>query len=279
MTAIDLALVAGALLVLGWAAYWLRARGPAARLARVSRQARRRPGALLRLERLLLRRPARVCSAVPLVGAGGALALEGPVAAVLTGAYCLMALLAVRRHLLRRDGERLVTSLLDAVDATAEGLRAGALADGSNLNALLTDPAPSAGAPIADSGAPGGPVRSDRPAVEVARARLSAAYRLSESLGVPLVELLERVEADLRSGQALRADMAAQLAGAQTSTAVLLPLPVLGLWVGASVGVDPVRQLLHTRLGAACAVTAVGLQWLGLLWTSRMVRAATAEVR
>ncbi|MER7273617.1 hypothetical protein ABT369_04100 [Dactylosporangium sp. NPDC000244] len=279
MTAIDLALVAGALLVTGWVAFWLCARSPAARLARVSREARRRPNTRPRLEQLLLRRPARVCSAVPLLGAGGALVIEGPVAALLIGVYSLMALLAVRRHLLRRDGERLVTGLLDAVDATAEGLRAGALSDGSNLNALLADPAPSKGVPIAGSTASGGPVRSDGPAVEAARARLGAAYRLSESLGVPLVELLERVEADLRSGQALRADMAAQLAGAQTSTAVLLPLPLLGLWVGASVGVDPARQLLHTHLGAACAVTAVGMQWLGLLWTSRMVSAATAEVR
>nr|BFE64086.1 hypothetical protein GCM10020063_086120 [Dactylosporangium thailandense] len=279
VTAIDLALVAGALLVTGWVAFWLRARSPAARLARVSREARRRPDTRPRLEQLLLRRPARVCSAVPLLGAGGALVFEGPVAALLIGVYSLMALLAVRRHLLRRDGERLVTGLLDAVDATAEGLRAGALSDGSNLTALLADPAPSKGAPFAGSTASGGPVRSDRPAVEAARARLGAAYRLSESLGVPLVELLERVEADLRSGQALRADTAAQLAGAQTSTAVLLPLPLLGLWVGASVGVDPARQLLHTNLGAACAVTAVGMQWLGLLWTSRMVSAATAEVR
>jgi tight adherence protein B len=261
VSALDLALLAGLALVLGGVAYWRHRRRASARLARVSRAANRRSRARPRWSAWLVRRPVLAGTAAVALGSGGALALAGPVAAVLVGVYCLMATLAARRHLLRRDGERLVAGLLDAVDATAEGLRAGALPDGSTLNDLL------AGAP------------SDGSVVGVARARLAAAYRLSESLGVPLVGLLERVDADLRSGQALRAEMAAQLSGAQTSTAVLLPLPLLGLWVGAAIGIDPVQQLLHTPLGAGCAASAVALQWLGLLWTGRMVRSVTAEAR
>ncbi|WP_433054808.1 type II secretion system F family protein [Dactylosporangium sp. CS-033363] len=195
--------------------------------------------------------------------AGGALPVLGPVAAVVLPVYGLLALLSLRRHLVRRDADRLVAGLLDAVDATAEGLRAGALPDGTTV--------PLHGGGVGE--------RWAGAAVEVARGRLLAAYRLSEHLGVPLVDLLERVEADLRAGQALRAEMAAQLAGAQTSTAVLLPLPLLGLWVGSAMGTDPAALLLHTRLGAACALTAVAMQCLGLLWTSRMVHAATAEAR
>ena len=206
----------------------------------------------------LVRRPLLVGTALLTVAVGGGLAAGGPVSSVILGVYSLMALIAIRHRTLRRDSERLVAGLIDAVDATAEGLRAGALPDGSTV------PVP-AGA-------------TDR-ALAVARGRLSAAYRLSESLGVPLVELLERVEADLRAGQVLRGEVTAQLAGAQTSTAVLLPLPLVGLWIGSALGADPIGQLLHTPLGAACAVTGVALQCGGFLWTSRMVRAATAEVQ
>ncbi|GAA3449006.1 type II secretion system F family protein [Dactylosporangium matsuzakiense] len=204
------------------------------------------------------RRPLLVGTALATAAVGGSYYAAGPVAAVILGVYCFMALLAVRTRLHRRESERLVAGLIDAVDAAAEGLRAGALPNGAGVPALA---------------------RGDHRALAVARGRLSAAYRLSEHLGIPLVELLERVEADLRAGQMLRGEMAAQLAGAQTSTAVLLPLPVAGLWVGSALGADPAQQLLHTRLGAACAVTAVLLQCAGFLWTGRMVRAATAEVR
>jgi tight adherence protein B len=263
MNAATLVPPAGALLVGGSAWFWWRTRRPVVRLVRLtrSRPERSAPGGP-RLELILLRRPVLTGVAVLAVVSGGAFALSGPVAAVLLGVYSAMALLAVRLRLVRRDAERFVARLLDAVDATAEGLRAGALPDGSPVRAL-----PDAA--------------SDRWAgasAEVPRARLAAAYVLSETLGVPLVDLLERVEADLRSGQALRADMGAQLAGAQTATAVLLPLPLVGLWVGAVLGTDPLRQLLHTPLGAACAVSAVAMQGGGLLWTSRMVRSATAEV-
>jgi tight adherence protein B len=116
-------------------------------------------------------------------------------------------------------------------------------------------------------------------AADVAGARLDAAYRLSETLGVPLADLLDRVDADLRSGQTLRGGVAAQLSSAQATAVVLLALPVAGLWVGAALGTHPVRQLLHTPLGAACAVAAAALQCGGFLWTGAMVRAATSEVR
>ncbi|WP_433213012.1 type II secretion system F family protein [Dactylosporangium sp. CS-047395] len=263
MSALDLALFAGVLPVAGWLAHWLRARRPSARLARVARELHAPRPARRRLELLLLRRPVLACAAVLAPIAGGGLAALGPVAAVVLPVYCLLALAAVRRHLIRRDADRLVAGLLDAVDATAEGLRAGALPDGSTV------PLHGGGVHERWAGA----------AVEVARGRLLAAYRLSEHLGVPLVDLLERVEADLRAAQALRAEMSAQLAGAQTSTAVLIPLPLLGLWVGSAMGIDPAQLLLHTPLGAACALAAVAMQCLGLLWTSRMVHTATAEVR
>ncbi|WP_327007000.1 hypothetical protein OHA72_06790 [Dactylosporangium sp. NBC_01737] len=121
--------------------------------------------------------------------------------------------------------------------------------------------------------------RREDAAVSVALARLEAAHRVSEALGTPLADLLDQVEADLRAGQALRLNLAAQTSGAQTTTTLLVGLPAGGLWLGAGIGVDPVGQLLHTPLGAACAITAVALQCAGLLWTGRMVRSVVSEVR
>ncbi|WP_432833923.1 type II secretion system F family protein [Dactylosporangium sp. CA-092794] len=290
MSAVDLAIAAGVALTAGWVWFWLHRRGPRARLARLTRTARigaatasaasgTRPTAgngmqrrrlAERAGRALLRRPVAAVGAVMALNAGVAVLFAGPVAAVVAALYTLMALVAARRALLRRDGERAVAALLDTIDATAEGLRAGTIPDAAAAagELLPAPPTPPAGS---------GPGRSAE-AAQVARARVRAAYRLSESLGVPLADLLDRVDADLRTGQALRGGVAAQLSAAQATAGVLLALPVAGLWVGAALGTHPAHQLLHTPLGAACAVVAVALQCGGFLWTGRMVHAVTAEV-
>ncbi len=51
-------------------------------------------------------------------------------------------------------------------------------------------------------------------------------------------------------------------------------LPVVGLLLAAALGADPLSVLLHTSLGLVCLVTGVGLDALGVLWTSRLVRRA-----
>ncbi|MER7003096.1 hypothetical protein ABT297_08630 [Dactylosporangium sp. NPDC000555] len=317
MTAFDLAIVAGMALIAGWLAYWLRRRRAATRLARLTRAsavARVRagsdaasgaPGAAVpggrgsrrtgrgdlgrRAEAALLRRPVTAGGAAIALLCGAALLLAGPVAAVVAALYALMALVTVRRRLVRQEGERRVAALLDAVDATAEGLRAGTIQDGTAAQTSTSAQSPRTNAMVPSAMAAGGTAAGGKAAgrqgrwaeaaAEVAQARLEAAYRLSEALGVPLADLLDRVDADLRSGQALRGGVAAQLSAAQATSAVLLALPLAGLWVGAALNTHPVRQLLHTPLGAACAVVAVALQCGGFLWTVRMVHAATAEVR
>ncbi|MFG2038971.1 type II secretion system F family protein [Dactylosporangium sp. NPDC048998] len=305
MSALDLAIAAGVALTAGWVAYWLRRRRAATRLARLTRVSaagsdavpggrvarRTRHGDLGRRAGVaLLRRPVTAGGAVIALLSGAALLLAGPVAAVVAALYALMALVTVRRRLVRQEAERRVAALLDAVDATAEGLRAGTIQDGAAAQTSTSAQTPktnalvpkAAGGKAGDGDRGAAAVRHGRwaeAAAEVAQARLEAAYRLSEALGVPLADLLDRVDADLRSGQALRGGVAAQLSAAQATTAVLLALPLAGLWVGAALNTHPVRQLLHTPLGAACAVVAVALQCGGFLWTARMVHAATTEVR
>ena len=66
----------------------------------------------------------------------------------------------------------------------------------------------------------------------------------------------------------------AELAGPRATAGLLAVLPLGGLLLAAGLGADPVHQLLHTPLGAACAVLGVGLDLLGLAWTARLVRRA-----
>ncbi|MEV6932041.1 hypothetical protein AB0M46_47180 [Dactylosporangium sp. NPDC051485] len=234
MTPVDLALAAGAALTAGWAAYLLRRRGAARRLVRLTRAAvptepstrgyftpdrspapnpGRRGSLGRRAGRALLRRPVLTTAAVVALLAGPALALSGPVAALVAALYALMALVALRRRLVRREAEQRVAALLDALDTTTEELRAGIIPDGA---------AAARGVRGASPTRPTRPARQAEAAAEVAGARLDAACRLSEDLGVPLADLLDRVDADLRSGQALRIAVAAQLSAAQATTVVLL---------------------------------------------------------
>jgi tight adherence protein B len=301
VTAIDLAFAAGFVMTGLCALVWLRRRRPGARLARLSRDAAApssvSSGVLLSVPKLngraaavLTTRPVASLVAVVALAGGAALLIAGPVAAVVAALYASVAVLGGHRHLVRRAADRALSDLLDVIDAAAGDLRAGIVPGGPIIVSDRTGRPNAAfdGAGRRDSGADraadrfGTRARAGRredAAVQVAMARLDAAHRISEALGTPLADLLDRVDADLRAGQALRVNVAAQTSGAQVTTVLLVGLPVVGLWIGAGIGADPVGQLLHTPLGAACAIVAVALQCAGLLWTGRMVHAVTTEVR
>jgi tight adherence protein B len=99
----------------------------------------------------------------------------------------------------------------------------------------------------------------------------AAVWRLGERTGAPAADLIERIEADARSGDRAKATAAAEAAGAQATAMLLAALPVGGIALGYSIGADPLQILLHTRLGAACAIGAVVLQCAGLFWCERLV--------
>nr|WP_307798974.1 hypothetical protein [Micromonospora antibiotica] len=97
-----------------------------------------------------------------------------------------------------------------------------------------------------------------------------AAVRLADRTGAPLADLLERVEADARAFDRGMAAAAAQAAGANATALLLAALPLGGVALGYGIGVDPLAVLLHTPVGAGCALTAMGLQVGGLLWAERL---------
>ena len=250
-----------------------------------------------RISRWLVAHPRFAVLVASTVGLCVGEVVGGPVAAIAVAVYAAVAVLAWRLHAVRARSERAFTALLDAIDAVTGDLRAG-LAPTQSAPYRLGVTAGSAprgttystatygtatyGAATsgASTGARRQPFDQDvRPgqdrAIDAAIARLDAAYRISEALGAPLADLLDRVDADLRADRGLRSSVRAQTAGAQATSVLLAALPFVGLAMGAGIGAHPLRELLHTRLGAACALVALALQCAGLGWTARMVRGAT----
>ena len=63
---------------------------------------------------------------------------------------------------------------------------------------------------------------------------------------------------------------AAQAAGARATAWLLAGLPVGGIALGYGIGVDALDVLLHTPIGAGCAIAAAALQLAGLAWAERL---------
>ncbi|MFF0149933.1 hypothetical protein [Micromonospora sp. NPDC005203] len=181
-----------------------------------------------------------------LVGGVGAV-VGGPVAAVALGGYAALTGRAVLRWRVNRGAERRRRRGLDQLCGLAADLRAGL--------------------PVqhAIEAATDGWDGSER-----LRQLTAAAVRLADRTGAPLADLVERIEADARATDRGLAAAAAQAAGARATAWLLAALPVGGILLGYGIGVDPVAVLLHSRVGGVCAVVAVALQVVGLLWTERL---------
>ncbi|MEU7588771.1 hypothetical protein AB0A95_21040 [Micromonospora sp. NPDC049230] len=189
----------------------------------------------------------RVLPLVGALGGGVGAVVGGPVAAVAVGGYATLAVRAVLRRRVNRGAERRRRRGLDQLCGLAADLRAG----------LPVQRAIEAATDGRDS--------SDR-----LRQLTAAAVRLADRTGAPLADLVERIEADARAADRGLAAAAAQAAGARATAWLLAALPVGGIGLGYGIGVDPLAVLLHSRVGGFCAVLAVALQVVGLLWAERL---------
>lgn len=186
--------------------------------------------------------------------AAGALAaffgllLAGPVTAALLAGYGALAVRWLGLRERRRATVLARSRMLDSLGSLTADLRAGLPA---NLESIV-DSLSGAADPLA--------------------ARAAAAVSLAESTGAPLADLLERIEADARADDRARANAEAQSAGARATALLLAGLPLGGIGLGYAVGADPLVVLLHTPLGGACALAALGLQCAGLAWSARLTR-------
>ncbi|WP_423791018.1 hypothetical protein [Micromonospora cathayae] len=199
-------------------------------------------------------RTALVTGAAAVVGG----VVAGPVAALVAAAYVALGTRALLRRRAVAATDQLRRRQLDDLGALAADLRAGlpvpvGLAGEEHIGAVSGGTGSTTVVP---------PSRLDR----LAR----AAARLADRTGAPLAELVERIEADARAVDRGLAAAAAQAAGARATAWLLAALPLGGIVLGYTVGVDPVGVLLHTPVGAACALGATGLQTVGLLWAERL---------
>ncbi|WP_406240844.1 type II secretion system F family protein [Streptomyces anulatus] len=105
---------------------------------------------------------------------------------------------------------------------------------------------------------------------------MAACWRVAVDGGAGLATGLERLEATLREDRRRREELRAQLAGAWSTVVVLALLPVAGLGLGAALGADPLRVLLHTPGGLACLAVGAFLEAAGLYWACRIVRGGEA---
>lgn len=189
----------------------------------------------------------RVLPVVGLLGGGVGAVVGGPVAAVAMAGYGTLAVRAALRWRVNRSAERDRRRGLDQLCGLAADLRAGL-------------PVPRAFEVAA----------VERDGASRLHQLTSAAVRLADRTGAPLAELVERIEADARATDRGLAAAAAQAAGARATAWLLAALPIGGIGLGYGIGVDPLAVLLHSTVGGACAVVAVALQVVGLLWAERL---------
>jgi tight adherence protein B len=108
-------------------------------------------------------------------------------------------------------------------------------------------------------------------------AGVAACWQVAVEGGATLADGLDRIAAALRAERDQREDLRAQLAGPRSTAIMLALLPVVGIALGAGLGADPLRVLLHTPAGLGCLLIGGLLEWAGLTWTAWIAR-ATEEI-
>ncbi|MET9540895.1 type II secretion system F family protein [Streptomyces sp. NPDC006553] len=103
-------------------------------------------------------------------------------------------------------------------------------------------------------------------------AGMAACWQVAVDGGAGLAAGLDRLEVALRDHREQRERLRAELAGAWATVAVLAVLPLAGVALGAALGADPLRVLLHTPAGLGCLVVGGALEAAGLWWAARIVR-------
>ncbi|MEU6817377.1 type II secretion system F family protein [Streptomyces sp. NPDC046860] len=106
---------------------------------------------------------------------------------------------------------------------------------------------------------------------------LAACWRVAVDQGAGLAAGLDRLDGALRAERDQRADLRAQLSGARATALLLAVLPLLGLLLGAAMGAEPLRVLLHTGAGLGCLVAGAAFEGAGVWWAARIVRGAEAS--
>jgi tight adherence protein B len=137
------------------------------------------------------------------------------------------------------------------VHATAFAAAATAVADGSDVVAAVSA------------------VGGDPELIVIAQA-----WQLAATLGLPVADVLARVDDDVQARREQTRAVASALAGPRSSAALLAGLPVLGVVLGLAMGARPLQVLFDTRAGPLLLLAGCVLDAAGVLWTARLIRSA-----
>ena len=212
----------------------------------------------------------------------------GPVVAALSaaGAVALLRWRTRRRHerasRAERDGAveacgalaaelragRSPAEALDAAAAVAAGPFGVSLRSAAATERLGGDVAASLLAPVAGSPSAVAPVLR----------ALAACWAVCAGTGAGLASAVEHLADGLRADRAQRRALDAELASPRATAGLLAVLPAAGLLMAVGLGADPVHVLLHTPLGLVCLAVGLGLDALGVVWTSRLVAGASRSI-
>ncbi|AGL13964.1 type II secretion system F family protein [Actinoplanes sp. N902-109] len=214
-------------------------------------------------------------AATTVLVATAAFLLGGPVAAAVGSLHAVLLARGFVQHARTQLRAAQRARALDDLGALAADLRAGARAGIAPVGAGKGIAPIGAHSGIAPIGAhPGTAAIGAHPGIAPIGGRLgeltSAAERLAERIGAPTADLIERIEADARAADRGRARADAESAGTRATAVLLTFLPVGGLAIGYGIGADPLHVLLHTPVGAACAIAAALLQATGVFWAGRL---------
>ena len=103
---------------------------------------------------------------------------------------------------------------------------------------------------------------------------MTAASQLAARLGAPLAQVLQSVAEALRAEAQTQGDREAALAGPQTTSRVLMALPMLGFLLGVVLGANPLQVMLSGGIGTLTFLVGALLLLAGRWWISRLVAAA-----
>lgn len=110
---------------------------------------------------------------------------------------------------------------------------------------------------------------AESPGAEGLRA-LGAAWRVAEESGAAFATIVERLADSLRADEAIRRQIAANLAGTRSTAHLLAGLPLFGTALGYAIGANPLNFLTTTPVGWLCLTAGLALTTIGLLWTDRL---------
>ncbi|AZA12279.1 type II secretion system F family protein [Corynebacterium gerontici] len=101
-------------------------------------------------------------------------------------------------------------------------------------------------------------------------------WRIAERHGIAMAPLLENAERQLRARLHHRQRTNAAMQGPKATAAILCALPLVGMLLGAAMGVNVPQLLVSSFIGNCMLLIGIVLISSGLLWTQRIIRGATS---